>query len=469
MGVLNTFPISLKVAGKRVVIVGGGAEALNKARLMARTTARIDVFATEITVDFDELRAERLRVHRRAPAASDLEDAAMMFAAGAGGDGEAALALARAAGVPVNVVDRPEQCSFYTPAIVDRAPLTVAISTEGAAPVLARQVRARIEALLAPKLGALAALMGRMRGAVEARIGDGAGRRRFYQSLADSEQIADALDLGVSRAWQEAADLLERQVSARAEEGVVWLIGAGPGSEDLLTLRAQRLLQEADAIVHDQLVPEAVIGMGRRDAARINVGKAKGAHSFSQKRINDLLAKLANEGKRVARLKSGDPMVFGRAGEEIAALRKAGIAYRIVPGVTAALAAAADTAVPVTLRKVSSGVVFATAHGADEGELGHWAALAGAGMTLALYMGKSIAGEVAGRLIAKGMAGTTPAGVVVNAGRAVPARSFGTLAALAAGAADFGEGPAVILIGEAVAKGDWSGAGTLLNEMAEVA
>ena len=250
---------------------------------------------------------------------------------------------------------------------------------------------------------------------------------------------------------------------------MVWLIGAGPGSEDLLTLRAQRLLQEADVIVHDQLVPDAVVEMGRRDAERISVGKAKGHHSFSQAQINTLIVRLAGQGKRVARLKSGDPMIFGRAGEEIAALRKAGIGYQIVPGVSAALAAAADTATPVTLRKVSSGFIMATAHGADDSDLTHWAALARSGLTLALYMGKSISADVANRLIGNGANAALPVGIVVNAGRADKALYSGTLGELANGAVDFADGPAIIFVGEAVAAGDWGDAAQVAADGFKVA
>jgi uroporphyrin-III C-methyltransferase/precorrin-2 dehydrogenase/sirohydrochlorin ferrochelatase len=237
----------------------------------------------------------------------------------------------------------------------------------------------------------------------------------------------------------------------------------------LLTLRAQRLLQEADVIVHDQLVPSAVVEMGRRDAARLRVGKARGHHSFTQAQINTLLVRLAGEGKRVARLKGGDPLIFGRAGEELTALRKAGIAYEIVPGVSAALAAAADTATPVTLRQVSPGLVLATAHGAGDAPLGHWAALARAGMTLALYMGKAIAGEVAARLMAEGLAPATPVGIVVNAGRRDRSSHRGQLAELAAGEIAFADGPAVMLIGEAVRSGDWAAAADFAARQVEAA
>jgi uroporphyrin-III C-methyltransferase/precorrin-2 dehydrogenase/sirohydrochlorin ferrochelatase len=457
MGALNTFPLSYKVQGRRIVIVGGGEEALNKARLAVNTTASVVIISPTIEADFSGLEVELLA---RAFSAGDLDDAALLFVAEHGEAGRLAAEAARVRKIPVNVVDRPESCDFYTPSIIDRAPLTIAVSSEGEAPVLARLVRARIEAMLAPDLGRLAALMGHMRSAVARLLPEGAARRRYFEALATTPGIA-------STAKAEA--LLAEHAATGEGAGVVHLIGAGPGAEDLLTLRAQRLLQEADVILHDQLVPPAVIEMGRRDATRIPVGKAKGHHSFTQAQINTLLIRLAHEGKRVARLKSGDPMVFGRAGEEIAALRKAGIAYTIVPGVSAALAAAADTATPVTLRDVSPGFVLATAHGADDGQLQHWAALADAGMTLALYMGKSIAAEVAGRLLAHGLAPSTPVGIAVNAGRQNSSAYRGTLGELAGDAIAFADGPAIILIGEAVEAGDWTLAAAFATQQVEAA
>ena len=452
MGELNTFPLSYKVKGQRIVIVGGGEEALNKARLAVKTTASVVIISSRIGSDFSGLPAE---VVARAFQSADLDGAALVFVADHGPDGEAAKAAARQRGIPLNVVDVPGECDFYTPSIIDRAPVTVAISSEGDAPVLARLLRARIEALLSPNLGTLAALAGSMRDRV-ARLLPGARARRYYEALVTSPAVEQALERGEGNDAAEA--LLEAHASAGDESGIVWLVGAGPGSEDLLTLRAQRLLQEADVIVHDQLVPAAVVDMGRRDAERIPVGKQKGHHSFTQAQINALLVRLARQGKRVARLKSGDPMVFGRAGEEVAALRKAGIAYSIVPGVSAALAAAADTATPVTLRNVSPGIVFATAHGASDEELHHWASLSSSGITLALYMGKTIAASAAIKLIISGMPARTPVGIVVNAGRADRQLHRGTLGELADGGGSFGGGPAIILVGEAVAAGDWAGA-----------
>lgn len=457
MGALNTFPLSYKVQGRRIVIVGGGEEALNKARLALKTTASVVIISPMLEADFSGLDVE---IVPRAFSLADLDGAALLFVAEHGEAGSLAAEAARARKIPVNVVDRPESCDFYTPSIIDRAPLTVAISSEGEAPVLARLVRARIEAILAPDLGRLAGLMGHMRSAVARLLPEGPARRRYFEALATTPGIDGE---------EKAAALLDLHAATGEGAGIVHLIGAGPGAEDLLTLRAQRLLQEADVILHDQLVPPAVIEMGRRDATRIPVGKAKGHHSFTQAQINTLLVRLAREGKRVARLKSGDPMVFGRAGEEIAALRKAGIAYTVVPGVSAALAAAADTATPVTLRNVSPGFVLATAHGADDGQLQHWAALAGAGMTLALYMGKSIAAEVAGKLLSQGLSPATPVGISVNAGRQDHSAYRGTLGELAVDAIAFADGPAVIIVGEAVEAGDWTAAATFAAQQVEAA
>lgn len=464
MSLLNTFPLSFKVKGKRIVIVGGTDEALNKVRLVSKTTASIEIYARRVEADFSGF---GVTVVERPLLAEDVAGAALVFVADDGPDGRLAMAEARRLNIPLNVVDVPAECDFYTPSIVDRAPLTVAISTEGDAPVLARLVRAQIEALLAPGLGRIAGLAGRMRHKVESLIRDGAARRGYYEDLVTSMAVEQAVAEG--RGEIEAEKLLASHVENGVAQGVVWLIGAGPGAADLLTLRAQRLLQQADVIVHDQLVPAEVVEMGRRDAEQICVGKAKGHHSFSQAQINTLIVRLASEGKKVARLKSGDPMIFGRAGEEIAALRKAGIAYQIVPGVSAALAAAADTATPVTLRKVSSGLVVATAHGADDGELAHWAHLAETGLTLALYMGKSIAAETAERLVALGAAADLPVGIVVNAGRAESRSYAGNLGDLARGAVGFEDGPAVILVGRAVAHGEWVEAVAAQTESFKVA
>lgn len=455
MARLRFFPVSYDVAGRPLVLAGGGEEALAKLRLLLRTEGTPVVFATHVQPQLAALIEDNgVTLCRRDLTPADLKGVALLFVATGDPGRDAELAdLGRAAGVPVNVVDRLELCDFAIPAIVDRAPVSVAIASDGYAPVLAQRVRAAIEALLAPELGRLGEFARVMRESVCAVLPTNPQRRRFWSSLFDGRGGELALAGDIEGARRHALSALSGSVE---EEGVVWLIGAGPGAEDLLTLRAQRLLQRADVIVHDQLVPEAVVDMGRRDAERISVGKAKGKHSVTQTAINDLLVKLAREGRHVARLKAGDPMVFGRGGEEIAALRAAGVRYTVVPGVTAALAAAADYAVPLTLRGVSSSVVLATGHGADGGEPNGWPEVARSGGTVGVYMGRSVAEETCDRLVRHGVSPSTPVAVIENAGRPESRALVGPLSDLPALAGrDDIAGPVLILVGDAVAAGNF--------------
>jgi len=448
---LNAFPVFLRVEGRRVVIVGGGEEALAKARLMAQSSAELVIVAESPEPALATWAAANGVTLVLAPyEAAHLEAAALVFAAT--GDEEADRAVvadARSLSIPANAVDRPELCDFFTPALVNRAPVAVAIGTEGAGPVLAQMIRARIDQMLAPSLGRLALLAASYRESAERLLAKGVARRRFWKSFFTGSP-ARAVEAGDAHGAVEAAEaLLQAQ---GAEPGHVALVGAGPGSEDLLTLRAQRLLMEADVIVHDALVPEAVVAMGRRDAERIAAGKRKGCHSKTQEEINDLLVRLGREGKRVVRLKSGDPLVFGRAGEEMAALREAGISYEVVPGVTAAFAAAADFELPLTLRGVSSSLVFTTGHDLKGASLPDWAKLAIDGATVAVYMGRSNASEVAGRLQDAGLSPDTAVAVVENASLAHRRLFHGTLADLPAlGERSDLSGPVLTIIGDAVA------------------
>jgi len=448
---LNAFPIFMRVDGEVVVVVGSGDEALAKARLLSQSTARLRLVAPEAEPALREwIAANRAEHVKAAYMPAHLDGAALVFAA----TGDEALDRrvsedARAAGVPVNAVDRPDLCDFFTPAIVNRAPLAVAIGTEGAGPVLAQMVRAKIDQLLSPSLGPLATLAISLRDKAEKLLPKGSPRRAFWSEFFAGAP-AKAIEAGdLSGARRAASELLSRSTGPR---GHVALVGAGPGAEDLLTLRAQRLLMEADVIVYDALVPEAVVAMGRRDAERLGVGKRKGCHSKSQAEINTLLVKLGRDGKRVVRLKSGDPLVFGRAGEEMAALRDAGIAYEVVPGVTAAFAAAADFELPLTLRGVSSSMVFTTGHDLKGGTLPDWAKLAISGATVAVYMGRSVAADVASRLIEAGLSPDTAVAVVEHASLASRRRFHGTLADLPSleTRADL-TGPVMTIIGDAVA------------------
>ncbi|MCQ1572487.1 siroheme synthase CysG [Neorhizobium galegae] len=452
---LSVFPAFVRVSGRSVVVFGNGDEAYAKARLLRNTDADIVAYASAPDADYaDWLAAQGIdTVHSDfSPdqASDQIRGAVLVFAA----TGDAALdraivTAARAEKVPANAVDQPDFCDFYTPALVNRAPVAIAIGTEGAGPVLAQMIRARIDQMLSPSLGLLARLAAEYRDAAERLVPRGVSRRIFWRRFFSAD-VAGALDANdIATARRSANALLS--TTGRAA-GHVWLVGAGPGAEDLLTLRAQRVLMEADAIVYDALVPQAIVDMGRRDAERLSVGKRKNCHSKSQGEINKLLVRLGREGKRVVRLKSGDPLVYGRAGEEMAALREAGVTYEIVPGITSAFAAAADFDLPLTLRGVASSLIFTTGHDLTGDVLPDWASLAISGATIAVYMGRTVAASVAERLMGAGLAPETTVAVIENASRADRRLFHGVLRELPdLEARDDLSGPVMVIIGEAVA------------------
>lgn len=459
---LSVFPAFHKVAGLPVLVVGDGAEAVAKVRLLGETEAAIRVVSPAPTPELARLLSGGDVEHRARPfRAEDVDGAVLVFAASGDRARDAeTVAAARARNIPANAVDIPDLCDFYTPAIVNRAPVAVAITSTGAGPVLAQKLRARIEAVLPVRLGALASLGETFRAAADRVLPKGQPRRRFWSVFFEG-RVADAALAGRADEARRLASRLLTQADGE-ERGFVWLVGAGPGAADLLTLRAQRLLQEADVIVHDRLVPDTIIAMGRRDAERIDVGKRKGAHSAGQDEINAILVREAAAGRRVVRLKSGDPLVFGRAGEEMAALRAAGIPFEIVPGVTSALAAAAEAEIPLTLRGTASSLIFATGQDAGGDILPDWAGLALSGATIAVYMGRSVAAKVAARLMQAGMAGATPVAIVENATLAERRLFVGELSELADFAGRTGiDGPALIFIGVAAAEASLSHAETL--------
>lgn len=448
---LNAFPVFLRVEGRVVVIIGDGEEALAKARLIGQSSAVLRIVSEAPEPDL----VSWAEIHGAELLIADwneqhLADAVMVFAATGDESHDSAIsAAARRNNIPVNAVDRPPLCDFYTPALVNRAPVAIAIGTEGAGPVLAQMIRSRIDQMLPPYLGRLASLAAQWRDAVDAHLSRGLARRLFWKGFFNGEP-ARAVETGnIDLANETARQLLANETISK---GHVSLVGAGPGSEDLITLRAHRLLMEADVIVHDALVPEAIIALGRRDAERISAGKRKGCHSKSQSEINVLLVELANEGKRVVRLKCGDPLVFGRAGEEMAALRAAGVSYDVVPGVTSAFAAAADFELPLTLRGVSSSLVFTTGHDLKGSTLPDWAKLAIAGSTVAVYMGRSNAADIAARLAEAGLPSDTAVAVVENASLMTRRMFHGTLADLPALEHHHElDGPVMTIIGDAVA------------------
>ena len=428
---LTAFPLFVRTTGKVALVVGNGEEAINKSRLLLASDVTIRLVADEPDQALVELIAAHPSRFLSVVAGwsrTHLEGVTFAYAATGDEAIDTQIVLdARAAGVPVNAVDRPHLCDFYTPALVNRAPVAVAIGTEGAGPVLGQLIRADVERLLTPNLGRLAELARLYRKAAEVLITKGEPRRRFWRSFFSGNVAADVARGELALARRTATRLLKTH---EAHKGHVALVGAGPGAADLLTLRAQRLLLEADVIVHDALVPTEIIGLGRRDAVRISVGKRKGQHSASQDEINATLVRLGLEGKRVVRLKGGDPMTFGRAFEEMEALRQAGITFEIVAGVTSASAAAADFELPMTLRSVASSIIFTTGHDLKGNSIPDWAGLAMKGATVALYMGRSVAGTVSDRLIELGLSPKTPVAIIENASRPNRRLLSGSLAEL---------------------------------------
>jgi uroporphyrin-III C-methyltransferase/precorrin-2 dehydrogenase/sirohydrochlorin ferrochelatase len=429
---MRHFPAFLDLRGRLVLLLGEG-EALEAKAALARAAG-----------------AEFRRAARFHPGL--LEGCAAAFAAGAPEEDLRALSdAARALGLPVNVVDRPELCSFITGAIVDRDPVTIGISTGGAAPVLARLLRQRIETVLPPGLARLGALAERFKERARRALPETGARRRFWERALTGPE-ADLALAGHAAAAEAAVAAALEQADA-APRGFVHLVGAGPGAADLLTLRALRVLGEADVIVHDRLVPEEVLDLARRDAQRIFVGKARSNHCVPQDRINELLVSLAREGKRVVRLKGGDPFVFGRGGEEAEALDAAGIPHATVPGITAALACAAGAGIPLTHRDCAQALVLATGH-TRNGDVGlDFAALARPGHTLAIYMGVVTLPRIRDGLLGAGLDPTTPAALIENGGRDSQRVLTGTLPELAAQGLGWSQGgPALLIIGEAVSR-----------------
>lgn len=430
---MKAFPMFIRTTGRRVVIVGGGEQAAQKARLLLKTDAVLVLVAQRLEEELQGLVDTGRATQVTALSVQVFDDAAMAFiATGCPGFDVAAHALAKAARCPVNVVDQPDLCDMTTPSIVDRDPIVVAIGSEGTAPVLTREIKTQVERLLPQQLGGLAALAGRLRPSV-ARHVPRAGRRAFWAWVFKGGPRAT----WVRGAERDAATQIKAAIRAGGAPGAdktaghIALVGAGPGARDLLTLRAVERLQEADVIFYDRLVDEEVLELARRDAERVFVGKHVGAHPWPQEQINRIIVAQACEGRRVVRLKSGDPGIFGRASEEIEAARAAGIPVEIVPGVTAASAAGARLTRSLTARGIANTLVLATGTGCAADPLPDSTRLCGPGTTLALYMSVRQADRLGARLIAQGVPPDSPVDICAEVSKPTERHVAATVATMA--------------------------------------
>jgi uroporphyrin-III C-methyltransferase / precorrin-2 dehydrogenase / sirohydrochlorin ferrochelatase len=460
---MRHLPVFLQLDGRSVVVVGGGAVAARRAEHLIRAGARVTTFAPSLTDDFRELvEAPNFRHEARDPGPRDFKGSTLCFVAVEDERLAAeARAAAKGAGALVNVADRPQLCDFIMPSIVDRSPLVIAISTGGASPILGRMLKARLESSIPAAYGRLADLMGGFRGAVAKAIASPIMRRRFWETVIEGPIAERVLSGDDGRAGTELARAIERARSGHDDtpRGEVYLVGAGPGDPDLLTFRALRLMQKADVVLYDRLTNPNVINLVRREAERIYVGKQPEDHELPQGEISALMVKLAKEGKRVLRLKGGDPFVFGRGGEEIEALAAEGIRFQVCPGITAAIGAAAYAGIPLTHREHAQACVFVTGHG-KEGKIDlDWTALLQPRQTVAIYMGLRNVEALTREFIARGADPDLPAAIIDDATRPGQRVVVGSLATLAMRAREAElTGPSIIIVGTVVTlrdKLDW--------------
>lgn len=450
---MDYLPIFCRLDNKPVLLVGGGEVAERKARLLLDAGAHLTVVAPELDPELAELAAngsiewlagefvpEQLAGKWLVVAATDRREVnALVYQS------------ANQARIFANVVDDPKRSSFIMPSIIDRSPLMVAISSGGKAPVLARLLREKLEALLPQHLGAVATFAGSLRERVKARFATMGERRRFWERLLGADRLGQALARGDSASAHQLADSLFADESQTG--GEVVLVGAGPGDPGLLTLNALRQMQQADVVVYDRLVSDKVMALVRRDAKRIFVGKQAGNHCVPQEGINQLLLEEAKKGQRVVRLKGGDPFIFGRGGEELETLVGTGIGFQVVPGITAASGCAAYAGIPLTHRDHAQSVRFVTAHGKGGARDLDWPLLAKDKQTLVFYMGLSSCATIREQLLAHGKAGNTPVALIERGTQPCQRVIRGTLDELPALAVGV-ESPALIMVGSVVTLAD---------------
>lgn len=410
---MEYFPVFLDLKNRLCLLVGGGDIATRKGRLLSKAGARLRVVAPEISSELRELVAlHHGELHEREYQTGDLDDCVIAIAAT---DietlNEQISNDAKARNLPVNVVDSPALCTYITPAIIDRSPLVIAISSGGESPVLARLIRAKLETLIPTSYGRLAQIASSWRDRVKARFDDGDSRRRFWEKILQGP----AAELALNGQQEAAENVIATEIAKEDEaitQGEVYLVGGGPGDPELLTLRALRLMQQADVVLYDRLVSDGVMELVRRDAERIYVGKRRSEHAMQQENINQLLVDLAKEGKRVLRLKGGDPFIFGRGGEEIELLAQNNIPFQVVPGITAASGCSAYAGIPLTHRDYAQSVRFVTGHLKSDNTNLQWPELANPTQTLVFYMGLVGLKEICESLISHGRSPQTPVALI---------------------------------------------------------
>jgi uroporphyrin-III C-methyltransferase/precorrin-2 dehydrogenase/sirohydrochlorin ferrochelatase len=457
---MDYLPIFLDLKGRSCALIGGGEVAARKVRLLLKAGARVIVYAPELGETLAGLVREGNIEHRKAVFEPTLLDNCVLAIAATDDKtvNQAVYEAAKARRIPVNVVDQPALCTFIMPSIIDRSPVIAAVSTGGASPVLARLIRARLETLIPAAYGRLARLVAEFRETVKRRFQHPEARRRFWEDVLQGP-IAERMLSGQENAAREAlAKRLEATSSAKPL-GEVYLVGGGPGDPDLLTFRALRLMQQADVVVYDRLVSPEVLELVRRDADRIYAGKERDKHTIPQEDINHLLVRLAKEGKRVVRLKGGDPFIFGRGGEEIATLMEEGISFQVVPGITAAAGCASYAGIPLTHRDHAQSVMFVTGHLQDGTVNLNWKAIAQPKQTIVFYMGLHGVTEICRELVRHGLPATTPAALVQQGTTRHQRVLIGNLDTLP-GIVEQGKvkAPTLIIVGEVVTlrdKLDW--------------
>lgn len=410
---MDYLPLFFNLRNSTCLLVGGGEIALRKARALLRAHAKLKVVAPEIHLGLRSLlSAGDHEVFERPFETSDLEGVAL--AVGASDDPMVNELVSRESisrNLPVNIVDRPELCSVIFPAMVDRSPVVIAISTGGTSPVLARTLKSELESMLPSSYGDFAELLGSLRQTVKQSLPDFDQRLRFWEQVIDSE----ACEMAFSRRTDDATTSILKQLESfgsSSPNGEVYLVGAGPGDPDLLTLRALRLMQKADVVLYDRLVCDSILAKVRPDAERVSVGKERDHHPVPQHEINHLLLQYAKTGKRVLRLKGGDPFIFGRGGEEIESLMQHGVAFQVVPGITAASGCSAYAGIPLTHRELAQSVHFLTGHDVDGSDGPYWPDLIRPRQTLVFYMALMSLPTICNKLIAHGMNPKTPAAIV---------------------------------------------------------